>query len=325
MKIRVCPLCDQEMKKAHYCDTCKSFIWKPDYLDIHYNSNTRGRGEENCAYPTNADLANHASGKIDAENFPNLFSDKKREGREPHKTVNPAVKVIAAIVTVLSILLVMWPVIRRSELWTEKVGPAVEEIFGSAKDEFEGGAAYKATESADEAGDTDNRELSHEEVMAGGSACSGYLHMDLTADEAKEGLQNHLKAKGIEDLENNGIYEDNFIYKFESGDRSYFSISETLHSETHDLEIGIRYDTYSQQLHEIDLNTPDEQTARNTIAAILNVVYDNYEMTEDELDACFNLNEDQYIFYEIGDYEIYVTLTAYTEERRFYCCVNMMN
>ena len=38
MKVRICPLCDQPMKKAHHCDTCDSFVWKPLYLDIHYNT-----------------------------------------------------------------------------------------------------------------------------------------------------------------------------------------------------------------------------------------------------------------------------------------------
>ena len=38
MKVRICPLCDQPMNKAHHCDTCDSFVWKPLYLDIHYNT-----------------------------------------------------------------------------------------------------------------------------------------------------------------------------------------------------------------------------------------------------------------------------------------------
>ncbi|MFR6156087.1 MAG: hypothetical protein ACLUI7_02215 [Coprococcus sp.] len=30
MKVKICPLCDSETKKAHYCDTCHSFIWRPE-------------------------------------------------------------------------------------------------------------------------------------------------------------------------------------------------------------------------------------------------------------------------------------------------------
>lgn len=50
MKVKLCPLCDSEMKKAHYCDVCKSFIWRPEILDMHYNAQERGMGEEDCAY-----------------------------------------------------------------------------------------------------------------------------------------------------------------------------------------------------------------------------------------------------------------------------------
>ena len=55
MKVKICPLCDSEMKKAHYCDTCHSFIWRPEILDVHYNAQQRGMGEEDCAYGVSHD------------------------------------------------------------------------------------------------------------------------------------------------------------------------------------------------------------------------------------------------------------------------------
>ena len=59
MKVRICPLCDSEMKKAHYCDTCKSFVWHPEILDVHYNAQQRGLGEEDCAYGAEHDRKDH--------------------------------------------------------------------------------------------------------------------------------------------------------------------------------------------------------------------------------------------------------------------------
>ena len=50
MIVKICPLCDSEMKKAHYCDVCRSFVWKPEVMDIHYNALSRGLGEEDCSY-----------------------------------------------------------------------------------------------------------------------------------------------------------------------------------------------------------------------------------------------------------------------------------
>ena len=59
MKVKICPLCDSEMKKAHYCDTCHSFIWRPEILDVHYNAQQRGMGEEDCAYGVSHDQKDH--------------------------------------------------------------------------------------------------------------------------------------------------------------------------------------------------------------------------------------------------------------------------
>ena len=53
MKTRICPLCDQPMRKQHHCDICHSFVWKPVYLDIHY-STAEFQGED-CSY----DAMNH--------------------------------------------------------------------------------------------------------------------------------------------------------------------------------------------------------------------------------------------------------------------------
>ena len=60
MIVRICPMCDCEMKKRHYCDTCHTWIWKPQMLDVHFNSSTRGLGEPDCAYGEEHDAFHHA-------------------------------------------------------------------------------------------------------------------------------------------------------------------------------------------------------------------------------------------------------------------------
>ncbi len=59
MKIRICPYCDGEMTKAHKCDGCGSWVWKPEVLDIHFNADTRGLGEADCAYGDEHDAKDH--------------------------------------------------------------------------------------------------------------------------------------------------------------------------------------------------------------------------------------------------------------------------
>ena len=63
MKVRICPLCDQPMKKTHRCDNCHSFVWKPQYMDIHYNTDTV-QGKD-CSYDSKShDYAYHDDGSV---------------------------------------------------------------------------------------------------------------------------------------------------------------------------------------------------------------------------------------------------------------------
>lgn len=62
--VKICPYCDSEMTKPHYCEQCRSFVWKPNVLDIHYNADTRGKGEIDCGYGEVHDRVDHG---IDTE------------------------------------------------------------------------------------------------------------------------------------------------------------------------------------------------------------------------------------------------------------------
>ncbi len=62
MLARICPLCDSVMTRPHYCDTCHSFVWKPDMLDIHYNVNSdegRKLGGIDCSSGSSHDRIDH--------------------------------------------------------------------------------------------------------------------------------------------------------------------------------------------------------------------------------------------------------------------------
>lgn len=62
MIVRICPMCDSEMNKRHYCEACRSWIWKPQMLDVHFNSSSRGRGEIDCSYGEEHDAYHHMMG-----------------------------------------------------------------------------------------------------------------------------------------------------------------------------------------------------------------------------------------------------------------------
>ena len=94
MKVKICPLCDSEMKKAHYCDTCHSFIWRPEILDVHYNAQQRGMGEEDCAYGVSHDQKDHRN------DIYGSFSDalKKEDKKQKiERRLHPMRKSMAAV------------------------------------------------------------------------------------------------------------------------------------------------------------------------------------------------------------------------------------
>ena len=48
---RVCPICDQVMKSAHYCRNCKSFVRNPYIRETDYYLNERHpASEEHCSF-----------------------------------------------------------------------------------------------------------------------------------------------------------------------------------------------------------------------------------------------------------------------------------
>jgi len=75
------------MKKAHYCDTCHSFVWRPEILDIHYNAQQRGHGEEDCSYGLEHDRKDH-HGERDGR-FSDMLrkSGKKSQNNSSHEEV----------------------------------------------------------------------------------------------------------------------------------------------------------------------------------------------------------------------------------------------
>ena len=80
MKTRICPLCDQPMRKQHHCDICHSFVWKPVYLDIHY-STAEFQGED-CSYDAmNHDYEYKENGSVTMMPSERDSTDQKRKFR----------------------------------------------------------------------------------------------------------------------------------------------------------------------------------------------------------------------------------------------------
>lgn len=55
MMQRICPVCDQVMKHAHYCSVCRSWVKEPVYMNVTYYLNERHpKNEAHCSYHNGA-------------------------------------------------------------------------------------------------------------------------------------------------------------------------------------------------------------------------------------------------------------------------------
>ena len=55
MMQRICPVCDQVMKHAHYCSACHSWVKDPVYMNVTYYLNERHpKNEAHCSYQWSA-------------------------------------------------------------------------------------------------------------------------------------------------------------------------------------------------------------------------------------------------------------------------------
>ena len=69
MMQRICPVCDQVMKHAHYCSACHSWVKDPVYMNVTYYLNERHpKNEAHCSYHNGEEKAvNAGNGKQRAQ------------------------------------------------------------------------------------------------------------------------------------------------------------------------------------------------------------------------------------------------------------------
>lgn len=228
MKVRICPLCDQPMKKAHRCDSCNSFIWKPEYVDIHYNTDTV-HGDD-CSYDSQAHdykyrddgsvtmmpsrkkrkarAAENSEWTTDNSTTADTYKKYKKTYKMSGKTYSDGTvperrgasgkaKLIIILVVVFSIISAAAEVIGTLE---KKMTADISGIFSD--DSIRATEDYFAEDEGDDwaASDEDigRVEYSDEEVAALGSECTGFEHMDITVDEFMAVLEPELSKLGMD-------------------------------------------------------------------------------------------------------------------------------
>lgn len=249
MKVKICPLCDSEMKKAHYCDTCHSFIWRPEILDVHYNAQQRGMGEEDCAYGVIHDQKDHRNDIYGRFSDALKKEDKKQKNRKKatsHEEVYGSSiqkkagrsyrtdrsgtdmeakrrkaggclgKVVLAIIILNALLGAAG-----SHLIHYFTNGDFQYVIEDLMDEL-------GVDDADEiiGSDTSSeeyyRELSEQEVSAYPDGCNGYGHFDVTDEDMGALIEAWTRTEYGRDISgDDSSSEDNYIYTYDGETTSY--------------------------------------------------------------------------------------------------------
>lgn len=325
MKVKICPLCDSEMKKAHYCETCNSFIWKPELLDVHYNSESRGMGEVDCAYGSNHDRYDHyESGRSNkkkpdhrrsinntnrtakaSNSHHEVFGSSMKKKTDDSKNKKGIISKIIAIVISFNVIGSLLGV-AVDAIDTYGFENAVESFFDSIGIDIEldqGSTAediYAETEKGfDDSFENNYVEISDEELADYPDGCNGYSHFGVTSDELLPQIE-----KWIEDSYGEGsvtetyINIDNYRYVY-SDDLEYVYLAKTKGYNVpndDDGYIEVSYDTVTERVHSISVSylSPKEMEMffRNVVVVLSNGI------TESEIEEGITMLFDD----EIEDY-----------------------
>lgn len=318
MKTRICPLCDQPMKKAHHCDYCNSFVWKPMYLDIHYK--TGYDSGEDCSYSQKLhDYEYHENGSVTmmpskeerknkkfrgiqeiefekrnisgtSERYSTTTPDERRVFRKKGGCLKKIILIIFILTIISTIYNIVWAMISAIDFGgVPELGSGVnvEEVLNPS---------------------TDEKEYSDEEVLEMGEVCNGYAHMSITAPDFIAAFEEQMQALyegGLEDY-----YEDSYNRAYFYGDEknTYFNSSRMYSLEAEDGYYSIDWDTYSKQLHSVAYDVTGEKTADAYFDMTMEALGLQSEHYLDEFQTQRSTAKDNgYVFYDIEDLEIYIS------------------
>lgn len=297
MKVKICPLCDSEMKKSHYCDACNSWIWRPEILDIHYNAQQRGLGEEDCAYGTEHDTKDHGANRYgkfsdvfkknvksshepkskssheeiygtSAQNNARKHEQRKASGTDAEENKRKAGGCLGKIVLAIIVLNAILGVIGSSvgnwidDLLDGDLTDRVEDIIdnlGSGDDDL-----------SQEVGDDDYIELSDEDVSNYPDGCDGYGHFEFTDEEAHQLITAWAGTEYGREPNTSSPSEDNYIYRYDESEMVYLQkvVYYSL-DENGDDYVMVYSDSVTGKLHSITASMADEEKAKSFYLAMV--------------------------------------------------------
>ena len=250
MMQRICPVCDQVMKHAHYCSACHSWVKDPVYMNVTYYLNERHpKNEAHCSYHNGAqEVANAGNAKQGAMPW-----ELGNTGKHARKNVTPnqpgrkaAAKPVGKKINPVKKLIILY-IVLMVVLWLFRMVSGVASSFiDITRNMF------------DSVNGADYRELTDEEAREYGGPCTDEAHFAVDMDSLQEPIQNLIDTYPIP-VTGTDAYSHNTVYSDES---TWFSSTDTYYIEAEDAYayVDFDYDTATGQLHQIYLSVPGRRS-----------------------------------------------------------------
>lgn len=283
---RICPVCDQVMKSAHYCGTCRRWVKDPWVREVGYYLNERHpQNEKDCSYhegnqgrdyQSRRDISRRGTSPTGTS-----WTGSRRPAAAQSKSHSGASKKNKNINLILVIIIAIY--ITYMLVSAGLAGSFQKSLFGSSGSGFEihmGSYGEEAYEAAPE--EPVYHELEDAAVIAAGEACSARGHFDIQGATLQQPLEEILGTLGYE-LEDCYKYSSNEIY--DSGESWYDTvISMDLAWRENDTYqyIEINCDTATGDLHEVNVVMSDGPAAAAVAVAALKYMEEAGAIPQDQ-------------------------------------------
>ncbi len=310
MKVRLCPYCDQEMKKAHRCDACKSFVWKANEVDVHYNSGNRRWDEESCAYDLKHDPLHNgvempkyttSTVKTSAERVKPKINTTYSRGRFRAR--------FSLIIIILVIIYSFFQAISGS-VGNNNFNYGVEEVWPETapayvvEDDWSDNDSEYAVENEFE---LVYNEMLESDIQSYTDACDHYVHMDTTAEAVNNAIIKFLDSKGLDSYCERYFsgYTNSSAYYFEE---FYEYIYNYAPLEDYDSYIQVSSDAVTNEIHNIQIALTDMELCKEITKIIVQECLGNYDVTEEEYNSFFDLDDEDdnnYLSFGVNEVNVY--------------------
>lgn len=335
MKVRLCPYCDSEMKKAHWCDVCHSFVWNAEKMDIHLNTQTPGAKEAQGFYEapkTNDTEVLYEASEADdiQDSIPAPFKlpkmaqakswdkdvfkkqvkkaadlvhgDGLKESRDTNKAIMVGVIVFIVVIVVLAVISVGEHYSGNTQILASDSGEAADDIglnFGD--DQFEEDEAWNYVI---------NTDLTQEEMEARTQHCTARSHMELYLQDIESVIEDYVYTLDAQTVEN---YSDVYGYEKSSLFDTYTSYSTEVGwrlDDDYNRSFVIDSDTATGELHSMSFRSDNEGDIAGFLRLFLEDIVGAADLEPADYEQILSAakQEDytnQYNYYD--NYEIYLT------------------